>query len=162
MMGLPFVGRHFGAEAFTADVADGMHPVVITAEIATSSRLMRDRKLIGCAERVGANTSFILLYASEVRYAERMIRAERIIPAVLAEVIRKAPLCPEKVDFAWRSAVGPALARVTNVRLDDAGVLWVMAADAQWAQEVKRSSRLILSRLETLLGKGVARKIQVR
>ena len=91
-----------------------------------------------------------------------MIRANRVIPAVLAEVIRKAPLCPEKVDFAWRSAVGAAVARVTNVRLDDEGVLWVLAADPQWAREVKRSSRLILARLQPLLGAGVAKKIHVR
>jgi hypothetical protein len=91
-----------------------------------------------------------------------VIRADRVIPGVLAEVIRKAPLCPEKVDFAWRTAVGSAVARVTNVRLDEHGVLWVMAADAQWAREVKRSSRLILSRLATLLGHGVANKISVR
>lgn len=91
-----------------------------------------------------------------------MIRADRVIPAVLAEVIRKAPLCPEKVDFAWRSAVGTVLARATNVRLDADGVLHVMAPDAQWAREVKRSSRLILSRLATLLGPGVAKRIQVR
>jgi predicted nucleic acid-binding Zn ribbon protein len=91
-----------------------------------------------------------------------VIRADRVIPAVLADVIRKAPLCPEKVDFAWRSAVGAALARVTNVRLDDEGVLHVMAADAHWGQEVKRSSRLILSRIGTLLGPNVARKINVR
>jgi hypothetical protein len=91
-----------------------------------------------------------------------MIRADRVIPAVLAEVIRKAPLCPEKVEFAWRAAVGSALARVTVVRLDDAGVLHVIAADAQWAREVKRSSRLILARLGTLLGPEVAKKIHTR
>jgi predicted nucleic acid-binding Zn ribbon protein len=91
-----------------------------------------------------------------------MIRADRVIPAVLAEVIRKAPLCPEKVDFAWRSAVGAAVARVTSVRLDDDGVLYVFAADAQWGREVKRSSRLILTRLASLLGPDVAKRIQVR
>ena len=91
-----------------------------------------------------------------------MIRAERVIPAVLAEVIRKAPLCPEKVDFAWRAAVGAGVARATNVRLDANGVLHVMAADAQWAREVKRSSRLILTRLAALLGPNVAKKIQIR
>lgn len=88
-----------------------------------------------------------------------MIRANRLIPAVLAEVVRKAPLCAEKVEFAWRSAVGPALDRVTTVRLDDRGVLHVRAADAHWAREVKRSSRLIKSRLETMLGAGVVRRI---
>jgi hypothetical protein len=91
-----------------------------------------------------------------------VIRAERVIPAVLAEVIRKAPLCAEKVEFAWRSAVGAAMHRVTQVHLDDAGVLHVTAADAHWGKEVKRSSRLILTRLETLLGKDVVRRIAVR
>jgi predicted nucleic acid-binding Zn ribbon protein len=91
-----------------------------------------------------------------------MIRADRVIPSVLAEVIRKAPLCPEKVEFAWRSAVGAVIARSTKVRLDDDGALHVMAADAQWAQEVKRSARLILPRLAALLGSGVVKKISVR
>ena len=88
-----------------------------------------------------------------------MIRADRLIPGVLAEVIRKAPLCPEKVEFAWRAAVGAGVDRVTTVRLDDSGVLHVKAADAHWAREVKRSSRLILKRLEGLLGAGVVKKL---
>jgi predicted nucleic acid-binding Zn ribbon protein len=89
-----------------------------------------------------------------------VIRADRLIPAVLAEVIRKAPLCPEKVEFAWRASVGSAMDRVTTVRLDGDGVLQVRALDAHWAREVKRSSRLILKRLEALLGPGVVRKLK--
>ena len=80
---------------------------------------------------------------------------------MLSEVIRKAPLCPEKVEFAWRSAVGPALERVTSVRLDDKGVLHVSTLDAHWAREVKRSSRLIIARLAGLLGDNVVKKIRV-
>jgi hypothetical protein len=91
-----------------------------------------------------------------------MIRADRVIPAVLAEVIRKAPLCQEKVEFAWRTAVGSAVARVTTVRLADNGVLHVVATDAHWGREVKRSSRLILTRLSRLLGPDVAKRIQIR
>ena len=53
------------------------------------------------------------------------------MPAVLADVIRKAPLTDEKVAFAWRTAVGPAFERVTTARLDATGVLHVTAADAQ-------------------------------
>jgi len=89
-----------------------------------------------------------------------VIRADRLIPAVLAEVIRKAPLCPEKIEFAWRAAVGAGMDRVTTVRLDDAGVLHVKAADAHWAREVKRSARLIIKRLEGLLGAGVVRRLK--
>lgn len=89
-----------------------------------------------------------------------MIRADRLIPGVLADVIRKAPLCPEKIEFAWRAAVGAGMDRVTTVRLDDAGVLHVKAADAHWAREVKRSARLIIKRLEALLGAGVVRRLK--
>lgn len=88
-----------------------------------------------------------------------MQRADRVIPAVLAEVIRKAPLSPEKVAFAWRTVVGAAVDRMTKVRLDPEGVLHVTAADAQWSREVKRSSRLIMARLTPLLGAGVVKRI---
>jgi predicted nucleic acid-binding Zn ribbon protein len=90
-----------------------------------------------------------------------VIRADRVIPAVLGEIVRKAPLCPEKVAFAWRSSVGAAVDRVTSVRLDSEGVLHVTAVDAHWTREVKRSSRLILFRLAGLLGDGVVKKIKV-
>ena len=90
-----------------------------------------------------------------------MIRADRLIPGVLAEVVRKAPLCPEKVTFAWNAVVGPSMQKVTSVRLDDQGVLHVRSTDAHWAREVRRSSRLILARLEGLLGPDVARSIRI-
>ena len=80
---------------------------------------------------------------------------------MLAEVIRKAPLCPEKVAFAWADAVGPALQRVTNIHLDEAGVLHV-TADKQWGREIRRSSPMILQRLERLLGPGTVAAIRVQ
>ncbi len=88
-----------------------------------------------------------------------MIRAHHIIPAVLSDVIRKAPFCPEKVAFAWRAAVGPAVERMTTVRLDQHGVLHV-TAEPHWAREVKRSSKLILTRLAVLLGDDVVKKLR--
>jgi hypothetical protein len=81
-----------------------------------------------------------------------MVRADRVIPSVLASVIRPAPLCPEKVEFAWRVSVGPAVARVTEARIDERRVLVVSAQDAQWRREVQRSLGVIRSRLEALLG----------
>ncbi len=89
-----------------------------------------------------------------------MIPAHKAIPAVLAEVLRKAPLCPEKVEFAWRTAVGPVVARVTAVRLNDDGVLHVTSKEAHWLIEVRRSSKLILARLEGLLGEGVVTSLR--
>jgi predicted nucleic acid-binding Zn ribbon protein len=89
-----------------------------------------------------------------------VIPAYKVIPAVLAEVLQKAPLCPEKVEFAWRAAVGPAIGRVTRVTLDQDGVLHVSSSEAHWATEVRRSSKLIIARLETMLGRGVIKKLQ--
>jgi predicted nucleic acid-binding Zn ribbon protein len=91
-----------------------------------------------------------------------MVPAHRVLPAVLAGAIRQAPLTPEKVQFAWRQAVGPVVERSTTIRLDDEGVLRVSAADGHWAREVERSSRLILQRLEALLGQNVVRWVDVQ
>ena len=89
-----------------------------------------------------------------------MVPAHRLIPSVLAQVIRPAPLCAEKVEFAWRTSVGPAVSRATRVRLD-AGVLVVTAQDPQWRREVERSLGLIRSRLEALLGPDVIQRVEI-
>lgn len=78
---------------------------------------------------------------------------------MVTDIIRKAPLSPEKVSFAWRMAVGPATARVTSVELTDTGRLQVTAGDQHWAREVQRSSRVILSRLAHMLGADVVKEI---
>lgn len=83
------------------------------------------------------------------------------LPGALAALLRDAPLSAGKVDFAWKAAVGPALQRVTAVRIEGS-VLLVDAASAAWAREVSRSSRLILARLQTLLGEKVVTGITVR
>ena len=82
------------------------------------------------------------------------------MPGALAAVLRKAPLTPEKVAFAWRTAVGPAVDRVTTIELRGA-VLHVRAKDAAWQREVERSAALIRTRLDHLLGAGVVRGIEV-
>ncbi|MET0164102.1 MAG: DciA family protein [Vicinamibacterales bacterium] len=78
----------------------------------------------------------------------------------LASILRRAPLTPEKVAFSWRTAVGPAVDKVTSVELHD-GVLYVRAKDAAWQREVERSAALIRSRLDGLLGDRVVRRIVV-
>jgi hypothetical protein len=82
------------------------------------------------------------------------------MPGALAAVLRKAPLTPEKVAFAWRTAVGPAVDRVTTIELRGA-VLHVRAKDAAWQREVERSAALIRMRLDHLLGAAVVRGIDV-
>ena len=88
-----------------------------------------------------------------------MIPVQQVMPGVLTEILRKAPLTPEKVAFAWRSAVGPAVDKATTVDLRN-GVVHVKARDASWQREVERSAGLIRSRLVALLG-NVVRSIEV-
>jgi len=90
-----------------------------------------------------------------------MIPVRQVIPDAVTELVRKAPLTPEKVAFAWRSAVGPAVDQATTVQLRD-GVLQVRAKDAAWQREVERAAALIRSRLDALLGERVVKYIEVR
>jgi hypothetical protein len=89
-----------------------------------------------------------------------VIPVQDLLPSALAAVIRNAPLTPEKVSFAWRSAVGAAVANVTTAELRD-GVLHVRARDAAWAREVERAAGLIRPRLDALLGAGVVRRLTI-
>lgn len=82
------------------------------------------------------------------------------MPEALAFVLRKAPLTPEKIAFAWRTAVGPAVGRVTTVELKGR-VLHVHTKDAAWQREVERSAGVIRTRLQTLLGEDVVRGLEV-
>lgn len=88
-----------------------------------------------------------------------MIPAQSAIPDVLAEILRKAPLTPEKVSFAWRSAVGPAIGRVSTARLGDHGVLCVTVTEAHWGPAIAKSSTLILKRLAALLGPEIVTRL---
>jgi hypothetical protein len=89
-----------------------------------------------------------------------MVPVRRILPDALVALLRRAPLSSEKVAFAWRTAVGPSLDRVTTIAL--AGrVLRVRTKDAAWRREVERSAGLIRARLDTMLGPGVVEHIEV-
>ena len=89
-----------------------------------------------------------------------MIPVNQFMPAAVARILRKAPLSPEKVAFAWRSAVGAAVDKVTSIELRG-GVLRVQAKDATWQREIERSAAVIRGRLDTLLGSGVVRYVEV-
>lgn len=88
-----------------------------------------------------------------------MIPAHSAIPDVLAEILRKAPLTPEKVSFAWRTAVGPAVGRVSSVTLGNDGILHVTVTEEHWGPAIMRSAPLILKRLTALLGPGVVTRL---
>jgi hypothetical protein len=89
-----------------------------------------------------------------------MIPVNAFLPGAVAEIIRKAPMSQEKVEFAWRTAVGPSVDRVTKVRLTGY-ILQVHASDAAWRREIEHSAALIRNRLESLLGPGIVRGLNV-
>ena len=89
-----------------------------------------------------------------------MIAVHALVPAGLAEALRKAPLSDEKVSLAWRIAVGPSVDHASRVSLKN-GVLAVSVTRPEWQREIRRSSGLIRSRLETFLGEGTIRSVKV-
>lgn len=89
-----------------------------------------------------------------------VIAVHTLVPAGLAEALRKAPLSDEKVALAWRIAVGPAVDHASRVSL--AGdILHVKVSRPEWQREIRRSSALIRSRLEAFLGEGVVNTVKV-
>ena len=89
-----------------------------------------------------------------------MIKVQEFLPAALADALRRAPLSAEKAAFAWRTAVGSSVDKVTSVELRG-HVLHVRAKDAAWRREIERSIGMIRSRLNALLGEGVVKAIEV-
>ena len=83
------------------------------------------------------------------------------MPDALASVLRLAPLTPEKVAFAWRTAVGAALDRATGVELHGATLVVVVKSD-EWRHEIARSLPLIRARLNHVLGEGVVARIDLQ
>jgi hypothetical protein len=77
-----------------------------------------------------------------------VIKANQVLPAVVGEVIRKAPLSDEKVSFD----------KATRVRLDAEGTLHVSAEPA-WLDGVRQSVGLIRSRLAHFLGEQAVKRI---
>jgi predicted nucleic acid-binding Zn ribbon protein len=82
------------------------------------------------------------------------------IPGALVELLRGSPMSDGKVTFAWKAAVGPAIERVTHVKLERR-VLLVESVNAQWGKEVMRASPVILKRLQSLLGADAVERIEV-
>ena len=84
-----------------------------------------------------------------------------LMSSAVARLVRPAPLSPEKVAFAWRAAVGPAVSRVTRVRLNGLlGALEVIVDDDRFGDELERSAATVLRRLQNLLGADAVERLQ--
>ncbi|MCX6539144.1 MAG: DUF721 domain-containing protein [Acidobacteria bacterium] len=86
---------------------------------------------------------------------------QHLVSSAIARIVRPAPLTIEKVMFAWRVSVGPALARLTRVTLSQNGVMDVVVEDGRWVKELERLSPTILERLRDLLGQDEVRRIEL-
>ncbi len=84
------------------------------------------------------------------------------MPAVVAAILRKAPMSDEKVSLAWRLAVGPAIAKVTTVRLVADGTLHIKAESQAWIDAVRKSTSLIHLRMGDLLGEKLVKRLEFR
>lgn len=87
--------------------------------------------------------------------------ASRLLSTVLPALLARAPLTREKVEFAWRTVVGSAMARATRVRLLDSGTLLVRVHDPNWRREVEGAFSVILPRLKPLLGTEAVTRITI-
>ena len=83
------------------------------------------------------------------------------LPGAVRRLLRQGPLSQEKLEFAWRLAVGAAIARVTSVRLSGEATVEVTVSDAGWRKEVRRSQGEILGKLHALLGADAVREVRV-
>jgi len=88
---------------------------------------------------------------------------QSLMSAAVARLVRPAPLSPEKIAFAWRAAVGPAVSRVTRVRLTGLfGVLEATVDDDRFGDELARSAPLVLRRLQELLGADTVGRLELK
>jgi predicted nucleic acid-binding Zn ribbon protein len=83
------------------------------------------------------------------------------MPGALLHLLQSMPLSDGKVTFAWKAAVGPALERATDVKLEDR-TLFVETTSLQWRREIVRSNAVVLKRLQEFLGKDAVTRIVVR
>ena len=90
-----------------------------------------------------------------------MIPIHDFASRVLADLLRGQPASKERTAFAWQVAVGPALARVTNIELSG-GVLWVSASDPRWLRELVRARPAVLQKMQQLLGADQVKAITPR
>jgi Dna[CI] antecedent, DciA len=85
-----------------------------------------------------------------------------VVPRALTELFRNGPMSQGKIEVAWRVAVGDALSRVSTVKWQADGSVDVHPADQRWHTELKRSSSMILERLNTLLGANAVTRLVVK
>src|SRR5688500_19239676 len=86
-----------------------------------------------------------------------MLRSTDFATSALAEMLARQPMSPGKLQFAWRAAVGPALARAATLDWREGRVVVHMSSPG-WTREIQRSRPMILDRPRMLLGKDAVKR----
>lgn len=76
-------------------------------------------------------------------------------------MLANQPDSAAKVEFAWRIAAGPTLARAANITWQPDGAIVVRASTTAWRDEIARARPIIAARLNQLLGPNVVRAIRM-
>ena len=90
-----------------------------------------------------------------------MIATRHCITSALRPLLQGQPLSSGKVRFAWAAAVGRTIDQATIVALGTEGTLTVTTTNRHWTREVRRSSPLIASRMNELLGENTITRINI-
>ena len=88
-----------------------------------------------------------------------MIATRHCITSALRPLLQGQPLSSGKVRFA--AAVGRTIDQATIVALGTEGTLTVTTTNRHWTREVRRSSPLIASRMNELLGENTITRINI-
>jgi len=79
---------------------------------------------------------------------------------VLRDLLARQPTSAAKVQFAWRMAAGPAMARAARAAWVD-GTLRLAPVDPAWRRELQRARPVLLDRLRHWLGADVIQAIVI-
>ncbi len=91
-----------------------------------------------------------------------MVPVKQVSSAALAAVLRRQPICPAKLRFAWELAAGRPMGRAAEPALGPEGVFVLQVTDAHWAREIARARPVLLERLRALLGPDSVVRLDVR
>jgi len=81
--------------------------------------------------------------------------------AVLRDLLSTQPNTSEKMEFAWRIAAGPAMARAATVDWSVDRGFRVQPRSDTWRREILRARPVLTERLGQLVGDDVARRLVI-
>lgn len=79
----------------------------------------------------------------------------------MRRLLDSQPISGAKVQFVWRMAAGPALAKAADTEWRDEGVLVLRAKTAAWLRELRHARPVLTARMAELLGPDVIKRLVI-